>query len=179
MGILVNLKRKKRQWLREESSLMGRDETLPAGGTRSLRYFNQREEPGDRATSTCREKHNLDQRESTGDQTQLPPGDKKIIVSGRDRSLVRGAAGVCGIPCMGYTSAQRGAITCWGTESSCGSGIREAVVLDFRLPGDGYYNMREECRGHPGEDRNIMFCGAARDAQLPCPAGGSDLILVI
>ena len=92
----------------------------------------------------CREKHNLDQRESAGDQTLLPPGDKKIIVSGRDQSLVRGAAGVRGFPCMGYNSAQRGAITCWGTEILYGSGTREADVLDFRLPGDSYYNMREE-----------------------------------
>ena len=81
-----------------------------------MRYLNQREEPGDRATSTSREKHNLDQRESAGDQTQLPLGDKKMIVSGRDQSLVRGAAGGSGFPCMGYNSAQRGAITCWGTE---------------------------------------------------------------
>ena len=40
-------------------------------------------------------------------------------------------------------------------------------------------DLQEECREHPGEDGNIMFCGAARDAQLPCPVEGSDLILVI
>ena len=108
----------------------------PAGGAGKQSYLNQPGESGDKC--------NLDQRESAGDQTHLPLGDKKIIVSGRDQSLVRGAAGVCGFPCMGYNSAQRGAITCWGTESLCGSGIREAVVLDFRLPGDGYYNMRVE-----------------------------------
>ena len=146
----------------------------PAGGPRSLCYLNQREEPrslcylnsgrnpgacasstsgrspGDRATSTINQpgesgdKLNLDQRQSTGDQTLLLPGDKKIIVSGRDQSLVRGLAGVRGFPCMGYNSAQRGAITCWETGSLYRSGIREADVLDFRLPGDGYYNMREE-----------------------------------
>ena len=82
--------------------------------------------------------------ESAGDQTHLPAGDKKIIVSGRDQCLVRGLAGVRGFPCMGYNSAQRGGITCWGTESLYGSGTREADVLDFRLPGDGYYNMRVE-----------------------------------
>ena len=111
-------------------------------------YLNRREEPGRLSylhpLRESGDKHNLDQRESAGDQTQLPLGDKKIIASGRDLSLVRGAAGVCGFPCMGYNSAQRGAITCWGTESLCGSGIREADVVDFRLPGDGYYNMREE-----------------------------------
>ena len=74
-----------------------------------------------------------------------PPGDMKIIVSGRDLSLVRGIAGVRGFLCMGYNSAQRGAITCWGTEKPCGSGTREAEVLDLRLLGDSYYNnMREE-----------------------------------
>ena len=31
----------------------------------------------------------------------------------------------------------------------------------------GAMDLREECREHPEEDRNDMFCGAARDAQLP------------
>ena len=108
----------------------------PAGGAEKQSYLNQPGESGD--------KRNLDQRESAGDQTQLPPGDKKIIVSGRDQSLVRGAAGVCGFPCMGYNSAQRGAMTCWETGSQRGSGNREAEVLDLRLLGDSYDNMREE-----------------------------------
>ena len=115
---------------------------------KSLRYLNQREEPGRQSylnqPGESGDKHNRDQRESAGDQMQLPPGDKKIIVSGRDQSLVCGAAGVRGFPCMGYNSAQRGAITCSGTESLCGSGIREAEILDLRLLGDTYYNMREE-----------------------------------
>ena len=108
----------------------------PAGGAGKQSYLNQPGESGD--------KHNLNQRESAGDQTQLPPGDEKVTVSGRDQSLVRGFAGVRGFPCTGYNSAQRGAITCWETGSLYRSGKREAVVLDFRLPGDGYYNMREE-----------------------------------
>ena len=42
----------------------------------------------------------------------------------------------------------------------------------------GATDLREECREHPGEDRNMMFYGAARDAQLPDLAGGSDLTMV-
>ena len=108
----------------------------PAGGAGKQSYLNQLGEGGD--------KHNLDQWESAGDQTQLPPGDKKIIVSGRDLSLVHGIVGVRGFPCMGNNTAQRGAMTCWGTENPCGSGTWEADVLDFRVLGDGYYNMRDE-----------------------------------
>ena len=79
----------------------------------------------------------------------------------------------------------------WDSGSGCSwlstSGrrlLQHAGGVRTRSPGvthvgsAGATDMREECREHPGEDRNIMFHGAARDAQLPCPAGGSDLTMV-
>ena len=58
----------------------------PAGGVRETEL----PQPAGRERCKC----DFDQRESAGDQTQLPPGDKKIIVSGRDQCLVCGIAGV-------------------------------------------------------------------------------------
>ena len=90
-----------------------------------LRYINRREEPGRQSylnqPGGSGDKHDLDHWESEGDQTHYPPGDKKIIVSRRDLSLIRGIASVRGFPCMGYNSAlgDGESMREWDTGSGC------------------------------------------------------------